>query len=516
MSHTLSSVPSSVSKRTFLAASVSASLTACGTSSNETAPIASGVDADPALGAAAIEKGFGRIPAGNLIRLLIGCKFNLLRWNQIAIDATGRDHKPVAPGENRVFGHQLGPCRASRAMAIVHIAIYDAIVSITGGYESINPVAKMPHTAEIDTAIGQAARDTLTALFPSQQAIFDAALNEDTGRRLSAGSGRTSRADGIEAGKNAALAALASRNNDGSNHAEPTYGVDYIPNSTLGAWSPDPITQNKKAIGARWPQVQPFTMSSGSQFRLPPPPAIGSTEYIRDYNETQSVGGDGVITPTQRTARQEYIGKFWAYDGTPSLCAPPRLYNQVATQISVQRGTNTVETARLLVLINIAMADTGIAAWDSKYFYQIWRPVVGLRASPTGDATGSLTPNFTPLGAPASNTVGPNFTPPFPAYPSGHAAFGGAIFQVLRNFYGTDNLPFALVSDEYNGVTKDANGNVRPFQPALFSKLSDAEEENGQSRMYLGIHWGFDKVGGINQGRDIANWVSARVAKRIR
>ena len=98
-------------------------------------------------------------------------------------------------------------------------------------------------------------------------------------------------------------------------------------------------------------------------------------------------------------------------------------------------------------------------------------------------------PTFTPLGAPASNLSGPNFTPPFPSCPSGHAGFGGALFQTLRRFYRTDNIAFTFVSDEFNGVTKDNNGNVRPYMPRSFDSLSQAEEENGQSRIYLGIHW---------------------------
>ena len=114
---------------------------------------------------------------------------------------------------------------------------------------------------------------------------------------------------------------------------------------------------------------------------------------------------------------------------------------------------------------------------------------------------------FHPLGAPASNLQGPNFTPPFPSYPSGHATFGGAIFQILRRFYGTDQVPFAFVSDEFNGVTRDNSGNVRPYMPRSFSTLSQAEEENGQSRIYLGIHWSFDKTEGIAQGRRVADYV---------
>ena len=108
---------------------------------------------------------------------------------------------------------------------------------------------------------------------------------------------------------------------------------------------------------------------------------------------------------------------------------------------------------------------------------------------------------YSPLGAPASNLTGPNFTPPFPAYPSGHAGFGGALFEMLRNFYRTDRIPFTFASDEFNGVTRDNAGNVRPRVERSFSSLSQAEEENGQSRIYLGIHWSFDKTEGIARGR---------------
>ena len=135
----------------------------------------------------------------------------------------------------------------------------------------------------------------------------------------------------------------------------------------------------------------------------------------------KSYGGDGVLTPTVRTDEQTHIGLFWAYDGTPSLCAPPRLYNQIIVHIAEQEHFNAVRMARLLALANTAMADAGIAVWESKYFYQYWRPVTGIREAdagtgPTGKGDGNAAtvgdPTFTPLGAPASNSTGPNFTHP--------------------------------------------------------------------------------------------------------
>ena len=439
----------------------------------------------------------------------------ILRWNAISIDASGLDHTPVGPGENRVFGEQVGPCRAARAIAIVHIGMFEAFNAIVGGFQSYSPPNKKGR-ASSDAAIAQAAHDTLAALFPSQKPSFDQRLAED----LALIPNGQLKISGIAIGKAAAAAILARRAADGSQHAEPRVNIDFIPSNEAGKWRQDPISLHPLALGAQWGCVTPFVLSSSKQFRVPPPPAMNSPEYTAAFDEAHRLGGDGIDTATERTAEQTEIGIYWAYDGTPSLCAPPRLYNQIAVQIAQQKGTNGIHLARLLALINTAMADAGIAIWESKYFYQFWRPVIGIRESdagtgPTGTGDGNPDtlgdPICMPLGAPASNLMGPNFTPPFPAYPSGHAGFGGALFQVLREFYGTDNIPFTFVSDEFNGVTQDNGGNIRPLIPRSFSSLSEAEEENGQSRIYLGIHWSFDKTEGIEQGRKVGHRVFKKV-----
>ena len=435
-------------------------------------------------------------------------------WNTIAIDATGLDHTPSNQGPAHTFGQQLGPCRASRAEAIVHIAIFEAVNAIKGGYQSYAGVGPAPAGTSLRAAVAQAAHDTLVALWPSQSAIFDARLATE----LAAVADGTAKTQGIALGANCATAILFLRSNDNMPVGEPVLGVDYNPGNAAGEWRQDPIAQQPVALGALWGEMTPFVMNSVVQFRLPPPPPIDSVEYAQAYNEVKAVGGDGITTPTTRTADQTHAANFWAYDGTPSLCAPPRLYNQITVHIADQRGTTSVvEFARVLALVNTAMADAGIAAWDSKYFYKYWRPVTGIREADVGtgpSGTGDNNPlttgdaTYVPLCAPASNqNPGTNFTPPFPAYPSGHATFGGALFQILRRVYGTDNIPFTFVSDEYNGVTTDATGAVRPLLPRTFANLSEAEEENGQSRIYLGIHWSFDKTGGIQQGNNVANYV---------
>jgi hypothetical protein len=435
-------------------------------------------------------------------------------WNHVAIDASGLDHTPLAPGEARVFGEQLGPGRASRAVAIAQIAVFEAVNAITERYESYTGLPPAEPGTSMRAAIAQASHDALCAMFPSQAAAIDARLADDLD---GIGNGQAKRR-GIDLGRRAAASILAMREDDGSHYPDPPMTGDgaFTPSDQPGFWRQDPVSLIPIALGVYWGHVTPFALESGEQFRVPPPPAMDSAEYTAAFNEVKALGGDGVTTQTARTADQTIAGIYWAYDGTPSLCAPPRLYNQIAVQIAEQMHSDTSELARLLALANVAMADAGIAIWESKYYYQVWRPVTGIREAdagtgPTGAGDGNPDtagdPSFTPLGAPASNAQRPNFTPPFPSYPSGHAGFGGALFETLRNVYGTDDIAFTFVSDEFNGTTRDNSGAVRPLVPRTFSSLSEAEDENGQSRIYLGIHWAFDKTEGIAQGRAVADYV---------
>lgn len=416
----------------------------------------------------------------------------VLEWNAIALDAVKSDY---AVG---VKPQQVGPTHTSRALAIVQAAVFDAVNSIDGSYQPYLTAVQAAPYASIEAAVAQAAHDTLSALYPNFKAFFDADLSADLAKIAPKRA-----AAGAAVGQAVASAILAARANDGSATDPP-----YTPISGPGYWQPDPLHPTQKALSPGWGDVTTFVVPDGEFAHPPAPPDLTSADYTAAYAEVKSVGGDGIITPTSRTAEQTTIGIFWGYDGSPNLGVPPRLYNQIATVIANQQHNSEIENARYFALINLAMADGGIGCWDGKYDFNFWRPITAIRAGDT-DGNPDTVPdaNYTPLGAPADNGNGTNFTPPFPAYTSGHATFGSAAFKSIADFYGTDNIHFSFMSDEFNGVTKDQNGIVRPVVTRSWDTLSQAIEENGQSRIYLGIHWKFDKVEGIRQGSAIADYV---------
>lgn len=418
-------------------------------------------------------------------------------WNHVAINASGFDHSPLGNKE------QLGPVRAARAEAIVHVAIFDAVNAATGQRYEPYLLKEARPGASVDAAIAYAAYETLSKMFPSQSSHFATELMNDLGKIPNG----KAKEDGIFLGKEAARLILADRANDGADSI--AQNDPYTFRDGPGFWALDPINPSQRPVGANWYKVTPFFLPSSSIVRSKPFPEFSSDEFAEAYDEVKRLGGDGKTTPTERTQDQTEAGIFWAYDGTPSLCAPPRLYNQIAMHIANQRGmTDVVDLTRMLALLNVSMADAGVASWDTKYFYNIARPITAIRkGNIDGNSKTVGDPTWTPLGAPATNLNGPNFTPPFPAYVSGHATFGGALFQTLRNVFGTDAISFSFVSDELNGVTPGNDGVPRPMRPRYFKSLSEAEEENGQSRVYLGIHWKMDKVEGIKMGRTVANYI---------
>jgi membrane-associated phospholipid phosphatase len=416
----------------------------------------------------------------------------VLEWNAIALDALKNDSLLSTP-------RQDNPGNASRAMAIVQAAVFDAVNSIDRSYEPYLIQVNAPHDASLTAAAATAAHDTLAALFPEYRPTLDSQLADD----LSQGGSFLSRVEGVLVGHFVAATILAVRSHDGSDVM-----MNWPAGTQPGLWQPDPLHPNQSAWGPNWGNVTPFTLTSSTQFQVPPPPALSSQAYADAYNEVKSLGGDGVTTPTTRTAEQTQIGIFWGYDAAPGVGPPPRMYNQIAETLAVQMHNSVVQNARFFALINLSLADAGIEAWESKFVYDYWRPVTGIRA---GNADGNpLTvadPTWTPLGAAADNGSGTNFTPPFPSYVSGHATFGGALFHIMAEFFGRDDIPFTIGSDEFNGVTRDQHGVVRPVVTRSYNSFSQADAELAQSRIYIGVHWQFDAVQGITLGTHVADYV---------
>lgn len=456
-------------------------------------------------------------------------------WHEVLLDVQAIDFRD--PGI--VAADQVGPTRTSRAAAMVMIAIYDALNAFpgNGNRASYNNIPAAQAGASKEVAIAYAARDTLVNLWPSQTASIDAILAEEltkigaTGQALNRG--RT-------VGQNAAAAIIARRANDGSNVAEVSFGGGgKVATGTTNAfgqpvnsgataapnWTPDPVTANPVtgltvALGANWGAVTPFALITGSQFRAPPPPAPGSARYRRDFNDVKRVGqapngpnglNDEADTDTAGSSKRGiFIGNFWGYDGAKKLGFPPRLYAQIA-EVLAERGNinNPAQLARFYALVHISMADAGIAAWDSKYFYNYWRPVVGVGAN-DGDPATVAVPGWRPVGVSTPNTpasAAVRATPPFPAYVSGHATFGAALFETARGFM-PENTAFTFVSDEYNGVTTDPyeSSVTRPLVPVRYRNLTDPALENARSRILNGVHWQFDGDEGVAMGTSIAKF----------
>jgi membrane-associated phospholipid phosphatase len=417
----------------------------------------------------------------------------VLEWNHIALDAVAYDSTLGAQA------HANNPGASARALAIVQSAVFDAVNSIAGAYDPYLIQVHAQRPASIDAAAAQAAHDTLANIFPEYVGTLDTRLATDLGNI----SDTAARDAGVLVGKTVASAMLAARANDPLNDQ-----TVYVSPNQPGKWQPDPLHPTQTAWGNDWSKVPTFALRSATQFPVPPPPSLGSNAYTIAYNEVKNYGGDGVTTPTLRTPEETTIGIFWGYDGSPGLGTPPRFYNQIAETLAVQEGNTEVQNARFFALINLALADSGIAAWGAKYQYDFWRPVTAIRAAGTDHNSNTIAdPTWAPLGAPKDNGGGTNFTPPFPSYASGHATFGGALFEMMARYFNTNNISFTLHSDEFNGITTDQNGNVRPVVTRSYTSFSQAAEENGQSRIYLGIHWSFDKVQGIAQGKKIADYI---------
>ena len=471
---------------------------------------------------------------------------SILYWNSVALKAVAEDFS----GGKDNPPQQGGPTYTSRALAIVHIAMHDAHAGSTGGTVHTPLLPALPAGAVTATAIAAAAASTLNALYPRQSAAFVKAVADDP--FLSRQSDF-----GWEWGAAVARKVLESRAGDKSDAGHQGTGTTaYAYSCQQSHHRIDPVAFNpkEKPLHPRWGEVKLFGAAAIQP--LAPYPGSGAVNpltdpvYLAHHREVRAKGGHPTQGSTTRTPDETVAGVFWGYDGPNKLGTPPRLYNQVIVKLAEKHGNSLAENARLFFLVNIAMADAGINAWHWKYVYDLWRPVIGIRE--VDPAVGPLTtpgvpissecdPAWQPLGAPKTNPVNDteiDFTPGFPAYPSGHATFGAAAFQTARLFFrrklglafgdrAPDSLMFDFVSDEHDGVNKGSNGQVRARHQRKFASLWKAIIENSISRVYLGVHWRFDgfldesdiasttaKVGGVPLGLCIAeaNWAALEPA----
>jgi vanadium-dependent haloperoxidase-like protein len=438
----------------------------------------------------------------------------ILYWNDVALEANRVSH---TNGKNE----QTGPALSPRALALVHLAMYDALAGVVNDPANLPPyLPGLPAPAagaSADAAVAAAAHATLSKLFPSQKAYFDL-------KHAQAGLGGAGLTEGHQFGLAVAQIMLADRKDD------PNASDDgHASSMARGAHRPDPDTPDQgyhaPFYGAK---SKCFAVTARHELDDPPRPADpGNPDDPAYISALREVRGQGIAPELMgtlppglnpRTANQTLRGIYWGYDGALGLGTPPRLYNQIVREVAMNTPNpdtgdpNTREqNARLFALVNVAMADAGILAWDQKYIHDLWRPVVGIRehdqsSGPTGVGNNAIDndcdPNWLPLGAPSTNATGKkNFTPPFPAYPSGHATFGAAAFQITRLFYDVDRNStqddlfddLEFVSDELNGANKDNKGTVRPRHVRNFPRgLWQMIIQNGRSRVDLGVHWVFD------------------------
>lgn len=431
---------------------------------------------------------------------------SILFWNQVCIDASKEDFSSDKAPE------QGGPTFNSRALAIVHLAMYDAYSGIRSGstylhYE--NP--EKPTSSELlvaQVAVATAATYTLIALFKNQKNDF-LKKHQEFVAMLNAHASKVEA--GTLWGQTVANRMLAERKNDGSDASNDAY----VPSPLPGRHRPDPVNSSQGFLGPLWGQVKPFGIANLID-RVPgqKPPELDSSQYATDYNEVYAKGRDQGGT---RTPRETTIGLFWAYDGARKIGVPPRLYNQVVRAIALQAKATEEQNAKLFAMINVAMADAGIQCWHEKYTYNLWRPVLGIREAgegwgPTGLGDNNpgteSDPFWMPLGAPRTNQPDrPSVTPSFPAYPSGHATFGTTSMYLAKVFLGLpDDFEFEFVSDELDGESVGIGGTIRARYNAKMT-IPDAINDNVLSRVYLGVHWQFDGREGERNGRKIAEMI---------
>lgn len=393
------------------------------------------------------------------------------RCDQVVLDWNAGTHQVITADDGYV-----NPMAASRTLAMVHLAMHDAVNAVDARYESYamkaaparrgTPQAKADEGSAAVAAV-TAAHDVLAALHPKQQPLLKVMLAtslQDAGHGPAVALGR-------RRGAEAAAAVLAKRSNDGSAAQE-----SYTPGQRPGEYQYTPGFDFLAA--PHWRTVKPFALGSPSQFRVAPPPALDSAEYATALQEVRLAGSNQ--PGARRSPDESQYAAFW-YEFSDAG------WNRIARTVARERPQNLWDRARGFALLNAAMADAYIAGWDSKMHHNFWRPVTAIRAG--GDTA------WTPLLP----------TPPVQDHPSTHSALGAAAATTLAEAFGSDRIAFRFASPT-----------ALPEHPVrAFRSFSAAAKENADSRVKAGLHFRFATVQGLKLGEQIGRHAVANLLQPL-
>jgi hypothetical protein len=354
-----------------------------------------------------------------------------------------------------------------REVAMVHVAMFDAVNSIEPRYRPYLTQLSVPTTTSREAAAAMAAATVLLALHPKKTSEIKAWLAADVGS-IPDGSAKS---DGLKLGETVAGKVLQARANDGAN------GPDgYRPRTKPGVYVPTSI-----AVGSAWPSMVPFALSKPSQFRPPPPVALTSAEWATDYNEIKAYGR---ATSTQRSPQQTETARFWLRVGAPA-------YHPLPRQLVIAKQMSVLDSARLMALFSVALTDAYVAVFDAKYHYELWRPVTAIR-------NGDIDDN--PATEPDATWQPIDTTPSHPEYPCAHCIQSGAGVAVIECVLGATKIPeVAMTSPTAPGVTH------------RWTDLGDFADEVAQARIWAGFHYRFSTRVGTDMGRKIGRYACDNV-----
>jgi PAP2 superfamily len=384
----------------------------------------------------------------------------VLDWNAIAVDTA------VANGQT--------PIAQARYAAIVQLAVFEAVNSITGEHRPYLGSIVAPHGASAEAAAIEAAYRVLSTYFPASASTL---LDPARAKSLALIHDPQAKSKGIATGDAAADALIALRANDGSSPPQFKTPGPAVP----GEWQATPSCPivNGIAVGTffHWQNVTPFGIGSASEFLLDPPPSLASNKYAKAYNEVMAVGS---LDSTERPPDRAEVVLYYA------ASSPTQVFNQAARQVAQQQGRTLSENARALALINMAISDSLVASFFNKYHYNFWRPETAIRAGDT-DSNPRTDPNpsFLPFIV----------TPCFPSYPSNHSSGSNGGAEVLRRLYGEAGHSITLSNPAVPNIV---------LQYTSFSQITD---DISDARIYGGIHFRFDQAAGARLGKAVGKAV---------